>query len=69
MKEHRITIEIDDEGRISADADGFTGDLCLKELDRLLEGLGAGRATTARKPDAHRAKAAVQTTLTAGKKR
>jgi len=69
MKEHRITIEIDDEGRISADADGFTGDLCLKELDRLLEGLGAGRATTERKPDAHRAKAAVQATLTAGKKR
>lgn len=69
MKEHRITIEIDEEGRISADAEGFPGDLCLKDLDRLLEGLGAGRARIERKPDADRTKVASQTTLTAGKKR
>ncbi|MEZ4300809.1 MAG: DUF2997 domain-containing protein [Polyangiaceae bacterium] len=66
MKEHRITIEIDQEGQIVADAEGFSGDLCLKDLTRLLEGLGAGR-TTERKPDADRTEAAVRATV--GKKR
>jgi len=39
MKEQRIQIDIDREGRITADAEGFSGDACLKELDRLLDGL------------------------------
>lgn len=69
MKEQRITIEIDEEGRIAADAEGFSGDLCLKDLDRLLEGLSAGRRSAERKPDADRTKAAVRTTQTVGKKR
>ena len=52
MKEQRITIEIDAEGRITADAEGFGGDACLQELQRLLEGLATGVATIERKPDA-----------------
>lgn len=52
MKEQRITIEIDHDGRITADADGFTGDACMRDLERLLEGLAPGTATVARKPDA-----------------
>jgi Protein of unknown function (DUF2997) len=52
MKEQRITVEIDREGRVSADAEGFTGDLCLKELGRLLDGLSAQRERVERKPDA-----------------
>lgn len=51
MKEHRITIEIDREGRITADANGFTGDACLRDLERLLEGLAPSTATVDRKPD------------------
>lgn len=52
MKEQRITIEIDNEGRITADADGFTDGVCLRDLERLLEGLSPGTSTVARKPDA-----------------
>lgn len=52
MKEQRITVEIDAEGRIKADAEGFSGDACLRDLERLLEGLGVETATTVRKPDA-----------------
>ncbi len=51
MKEHRITIEIDQAGRISADAAGFSGDACLREIERLLEGLAPGPATVTRKTD------------------
>jgi len=52
MKEQRITIEIDYEGRITADAEGFSGSACLRDLERLLEGLGPGTATVEHKPDA-----------------
>ncbi|WP_437310903.1 hypothetical protein [Sorangium sp. So ce388] len=52
MREQRITIEVDGEGRISADAEGFTGDLCLKDLKQLLDGLGALQERVDRKSDA-----------------
>jgi hypothetical protein len=51
MKERRITIEISYEGKITADAEGFAGDACLTELERLLEGLAPGTATVDRKAD------------------
>jgi hypothetical protein len=60
MKEQRITIEIDAEGRITADAEGFTGDACLKDLERLLEDLAPGTASVERKP--HEGIARVTTT-------
>jgi len=69
MKEQRIVIDIDEEGRIAADADGFEGDLCLKDLERLLEGLAPDRARTERKPGAGRVQQTAAATLTAGKKR
>lgn len=68
MKEQRITIEIDHEGRIIADADGFTGDACLKDLERLLEGLASGTATVDRKPDASTARVMTTRTQGVGKK-
>jgi hypothetical protein len=52
MNEQRITVEIGVDGRITADAEGFSGDACLRDLERLLEGLAPGAATIARKPDA-----------------
>ena len=51
MKETKIVIEIDRDGQISAEADGFTGDACLRDLDRLLDGLSAGVAEVTRKKD------------------
>lgn len=67
MKEQRITIEINKDGQISADAEGFTGDVCLHELDRLLDSLSPGIASVERKPDAG-ATVSRAKTLTAGKK-
>lgn len=42
MKEQRITIDIAADGTMHADAEGFSGDACVKDLERLLEGLAAG---------------------------
>lgn len=68
MKEQRITIEIDPDGRITADADGFSGDTCLRELERLLEGLSPGTETVQRKPDANTARVKTTRTQNVGKK-
>ena len=68
MKEQRIIIEIDHEGRITADADGFTGDACIKDIERLLEGLAPGTATLERKPDAGTSRVATTRTQGVGKK-
>ncbi len=38
-KETKITITIDEHGRIVADAEGFQGPICMKEMEKLLEGL------------------------------
>ncbi len=69
MKEQKITIEIDAQGGITADAEGFSGDACLKDLEKLLDGLGSLREVQ-RKPEAgdrHSARRGKRT-LTAGKK-
>lgn len=68
MKEQRIIIEIDQEGRITADAGGFSGDACLRDLELLLEGLAPGTATVNRKPDAGAARIATTRTQMLGKK-
>lgn len=68
MKEQRITIEIDHEGHITADAEGFSGDACIKDLERLLEGLAPGTATVDRKPDAGTARVTTAHTQGVGKK-
>jgi len=39
MVEQRITIEIDNEGRITAKTLGFKGDACMEELQKLLDGV------------------------------
>jgi hypothetical protein len=68
MKEHRITIEIDREGRITADAVGFSGDACLHDLERLLDGLAPGQATQNRKPDSGQARVSTTRNQQLGKK-
>jgi len=37
MPEQRITIEIDEDGKISAKTAGFVGETCLDELQELIE--------------------------------
>jgi hypothetical protein len=68
MKEQRITIEIDHEGRITAGAEGFTGDACLRDLERLLEGLAPSKASLDRKPDCGQATVFTTQTQSLGKK-
>lgn len=52
MKEQRITIQIGPDGKLTADAEGFSGDACIKELDKLLEGLAVIPLRVDRKPGA-----------------
>ena len=68
MKEQRIIVEIDGEGRITADAEGFSGDACLRELERLLEGLSPGTESVQRKPDAGTARVTTSRTQKVGNK-
>lgn len=52
MKEQRIEIEIDEHGRIKADAHGFSGDTCLKEFEKLLADCrGVWTSVTRKQPD------------------
>jgi len=51
MKEQRIVVEIGHDGSVAADADGFTGDTCIRELEKLLAGLAAPTTTVQRKPE------------------
>lgn len=67
MKEQKIIVDIDPQGRISAEAEGFSGDACLKDLERILEGLG-GTATVERKPEAGTAQVRTQRVQNVGKK-
>lgn len=69
MKEQRITIEISNEGKITADAEGFSGDACLRDLERLLEGLAPGTAAVQRKPDEGTAQRTTTRTQGVGTKR
>ena len=54
MKEYRITVEIDEEGRISADAGGFEGETCLTALEELLDELGGPTSEVKKKSEAFR---------------
>lgn len=39
MKEQRITVTIDSEGKMSAKTDGLKGETCIEELEALLSEL------------------------------
>ena len=40
MAEQTITIEIDENGKIKAETEGIKGEICLDELQKLLEEFG-----------------------------
>lgn len=68
MKEQRIIIDIDAEGGITAEADGFSGDACLADLGRVLADLASAWQRVERKPDADRAPVRRTNLLTTGRK-
>jgi hypothetical protein len=69
MREHRITIDIDGDGKITADAEGFTGDACLRDLEALLADLATPPAEIVRKAAGGPSAAArAATKLTTGRK-
>jgi hypothetical protein len=43
-KTHKIVIEINQKGEITAKAEGFTGGACLKEIQAIMDGLNLGGA-------------------------
>lgn len=68
MNEQKIIVEIDRDGRITADADGFAGDACLKDLEKLLEGLGSLPESTTRKSETYKAGVVTTRSQTLGRK-
>jgi len=68
MKEQRITIDIDESGAMHADAEGFSGDACVKELERLLEGLASRVEQIERKPQLPESSVIAPARITSGRK-
>ena len=68
MKEQRITVEIERDGSITADAEGFNGGACLRDLERLLEGLSTIPPAVVRKPDGGDKRVQTASIQTVGKK-
>jgi hypothetical protein len=62
MKKHTITVEIDAAGVLSVDAEGFSGDACVRDVQRLLEEL----ATRPHEVQRKRPDGAVSATVRAG---
>lgn len=58
--EQRIEIEIDENGVISAKTEGFKGEACIEELQKLLEGVAL--ITEFNKTDEYYQKVDVKTT-------
>jgi hypothetical protein len=49
MKKQKITVEIDASGVLSVDAEGFSGDACVRDIQRLLESLATRPVEVERK--------------------
>ena len=69
VEEHVIVVEIDEEGRIVADTQGFSGDTCVAELERLLRNVGYEGAVVERKEDAPVQRVQSARKLTLGRKK
>lgn len=50
MKEYKIEIEIDEDGNIRAETKGMEGEICIEELDQILDGL-TGERKEKKKPE------------------
>lgn len=50
MKEFNVIVEIDEDGNIKAETKGMEGEVCVTELDEILEGL-VGERSFKNKPE------------------
>ncbi len=50
MKEFNVIVEIDEDGNIKAETKGMEGEVCVTELDEMLEGL-VGERSFKNKPE------------------
>ncbi len=69
VEERVIVVDIDEEARITADTQGFSGDTCLGELERLLRDVGYDVAVIERKEDAPVQRMRNERKLTLGRKK
>jgi len=44
MKEFKIEIEIDENGNLISETKGMTGEICINELEEVLQGLEGARS-------------------------
>jgi len=50
MKEHKIQVTINEDATMTIDAEGFAGDACVKEVEKLLDDI-ASLGEIRKKPD------------------
>lgn len=68
MKEQKIVIEIGADGKLTAEAEGFSGDTCIKEMEKLLEGMASEIENVQRHGDPRTAQTSTQRTQNLGRK-
>jgi len=68
MKEQKIVIEIAADGKLTAEAEGFSGDTCIKEMEKLLESLASEIEDVRRHGDPRTAQTTTQRTQNLGRK-
>ena len=66
MKERKIIITVDEDGKISADTLNYQGAICLKEMEKLLEGFEEIEKED-KKPDFYKQESKVDTRVTSKK--
>ena len=69
MKEYKITVVIEQDGSISADTEGFTGDSCIEALDCLLDEAGSTQTEDKKSGYYQKIKTKSQKRISIGRKR
>jgi len=62
MKEFNVIVDIDEDGNIKAETKGMKGEVCVNELDEILQGLD-GERDFKNKPDFYQKDKSVVKTL------
>ena len=67
MQEYKIEILIDEEGNIKAETNGMIGDICIKELEKILKNV-EGKQSFSNKPEFYKKPKEQKNTLKNNKK-
>ena len=68
MAEQRITVTIDEDGKLSASTEGIKGEVCLKELENLLSSVAEVSSLSKKDEYYQKTEVSVNNQLKAGRK-